>query len=165
MDRVENRLIQSRTSWTPSWAATRSLAVAEARLGDPEPLRRFIDHGISSDQGQATNLNYWAYWVGETSATHYSAEFMSRPYGDWGGSILLGRLIDNLRPSETLVDLYVHSLAALLKHRPHLLRQHPAHATALRDHADCLLTQTTSLSRLSVAELRQMYFAANVLAS
>jgi transcriptional regulator with XRE-family HTH domain len=147
MERAEHRLIQDRISWPPAWAAARSLAVAEARLGDPEPLRRFIDHSISSDQGQAANLNYWAYWVGETSATHFGAEFIGRPYPDWGGSILLGRLIDNLRPSEALIDLYVHSLAALLRHRPHLLRQDPGHVSTLRDRADCLLSQAVPLTK------------------
>jgi hypothetical protein len=71
------------TRWTPSWAAARSLMVARARLGDPEPLRDFVRKAIASDACHAANLNYWAYWIGETPATHHTDDFMAANLGDW----------------------------------------------------------------------------------
>jgi hypothetical protein len=51
----------------PSWVAVRSSAVALAQDGDPEPLQAFVTHGLSSDDQDVANVNYWAYWVGEIS--------------------------------------------------------------------------------------------------
>jgi hypothetical protein len=37
------------------------MAVARARVGDPDPLRWFIDQALASDDGHLADLNYWAY--------------------------------------------------------------------------------------------------------
>jgi len=52
-------------TWTPRWPLARSAAVTAAATGNLDPLHRFIDTGLASDQLQSANLNYWAYWAGE----------------------------------------------------------------------------------------------------
>ena len=113
-------------SWSPSWTAARSLAVARARRSDKESLRDFIRTALRSDACQAANLNYWAYWIGEVPETHSSDDFMAGDLGPWSGAALLRRFAANLVASEPLADLYAHSLWALLERRGRLLEADPA---------------------------------------
>lgn len=118
----EERHLHGLSSWSPSWPMARSLTVARARLGDPEPLQWFIDTALRSDQGQLSDFNYWAYWVGEIPDTHHSDSFMVNRSTNWHGATLLRRLCDNFAPGHPTVDIYLHSIWALLRDRPYLLR-------------------------------------------
>jgi transcriptional regulator with XRE-family HTH domain len=159
--REEHRLGRFDT-WSPSWAAARSLVVARARQGDKEPLRHFIRTALSSDACQAANLNYWAYWIGETDETYSSDEFMAGDLGSWSGVGLLRRFVDNLVTTEPLVDLYVHSLWALLERRGRLLDTDPLLARALADQGETLLGEG-DLSAQSRRELEQVHYGLRLL--
>jgi hypothetical protein len=145
-----------------SWTAARSLVVARARQGDREPLRHFIRTALSSDACQAANLNYWAYWIGETTETYSSDEFMAGDLGSWPGVGLLRRFADNLVATEPLVDLYVHSLWALLERRGRLLDNDPQLARALADRGETLLGEG-ELSGQSRRELEQVHYGLRLL--
>ena len=109
-------------SWSPYWAVARSQAVSSAHAGDPEPLRRFIRHGLSDDVGIQANLNYWAYWVGEHTAPWSADADMTRPTDPWSGERLLDSLIDGAVHAPYR-ELCAHALWSLLRHRRHLLRR------------------------------------------
>src|SRR4029453_10435231 len=109
LEQREERRLGRFDTWSPSWTAARSLVVARAPQGEKEPLRHFIQTALSSDACQAANLNYWAYWIGETTDTYSSDEFMAGELGPWLGMALLRRFADNLAAAEPLIDLYVHS--------------------------------------------------------
>jgi transcriptional regulator with XRE-family HTH domain len=149
-------------TWSPSWTAVRSLVVARARKGDNEPLRHFIRTALSSDACQAANLNYWAYWIGETTETYSSDEFMAGDLGPWLGMALLRRFADNLAAAEPLIDLYVHSLWALLERRGRLLDADPQLARALADRGEMLLGEG-DLSGQSRRELEQVHYGVRLL--
>jgi transcriptional regulator with XRE-family HTH domain len=149
-------------TWSPSWTAVRSLVVARARQGDREPLRHFIRTALSSDACQAANLNYWAYWIGETTETYRSDEFMAGDLGPWLGMALLRRFAGTLAATEPLVDLYVHSLWALLERRGRLLDSDPQLARALADRGELLLGEG-GLSGQSRRELEQVHYGVRLL--
>ena len=149
-------------TWSPSWTAVRSLVVARARKGDHEPLRHFIRTALSSDACQAANLNYWAYWIGETTETYSSDEFMAGDLGPWLGMALLRRFADTLAAAEPLLDLYVHSLWALLERRGRLLDTDPQLAQALADRGEMLLGEG-DLSGQSRRELEQVHYGVRLL--
>ena len=149
-------------TWSPSWTAVRSLVVARARQGDKEPLRHFIRTALSSDACQAANLNYWAYWIGETTETYGSDEFMAGDLGAWSGMALLRRFADNLDSTESLFDLYVHSLWALLERRGRLLDTNPQLAQVLADRGEMLLDEG-DLSGQSRRELEQVHYGVRLL--
>jgi DNA-binding transcriptional regulator YiaG len=121
MQHAEGHRIRQLDQWSPSWVVARSLAVSRARQGDPEPLRYFIRTGLASDECESANLNYWAYWIGETGGTEAADEFMAHGLGSWQGRTLLRRLFDNLTPTNACLDLDVHSIWSLLQRRPRLL--------------------------------------------
>jgi transcriptional regulator with XRE-family HTH domain len=149
-------------TWSPSWTAVRSLVVARARQGDKEPLRHFIRTALSSDACQAANLNYWAYWIGETTETYSSDEFMAGDLGAWSGMALLRRFADNLDSTESLFDLYIHSLWALLERRGRLLDTNPQLAQVLADRGEMLLDEG-DLSGQSRRELEQVHYGIRLL--
>jgi transcriptional regulator with XRE-family HTH domain len=149
-------------TWSPSWTAVRSLVVARARQGDKEPLRHFIRTALTSDACQAANLNYWAYWIGETTETYSSDEFMAGDLGAWSGMALLRRFADNLDSTESLFDLYIHSLWALLERRGRLLDTNPQLAQVLADRGEMLLDEG-DLSGQSRRELEQVHYGVRLL--
>jgi hypothetical protein len=151
-------------SWSPSWTAARSLAVARARRSDKESLRDFIRTALRSDACQAANLNYWAYWIGEVPETHSSDDFMAGDLGPWSGAELLRRLAANLVASEPLADLYAHSLWALLERRGRLLEADPRLARSLTEGVEALLAEG-DLSVQSRRELEQVHYASGYLRS
>jgi transcriptional regulator with XRE-family HTH domain len=62
MQRREQQTSPWATSgWSPQWVAERSLAVALSRVGDREPLWRYLRTGFTSDECEVANLHYWAY--------------------------------------------------------------------------------------------------------
>ena len=136
--------------------------VARARQGDKEPLRHFIQTALSSDACQAANLNYWAYWIGETTDTYSSDEFMAGDLGPWPGMALLRRFVANLVATEPLADLYVHSLWALLERRGRLLEDDRRLALSLAARAEALLAEG-ELSAQSRRELEQVHYGVRLL--
>jgi transcriptional regulator with XRE-family HTH domain len=162
LEQREARRLGRFDTWSPSWTAVRSLVVARARKGDNEPLRHFIRTALSSDACQAANLNYWAYWIGETAETYRSDEFMAGDLGPWPGMALLRRFADNLVATEPLVDLSIHSLWALLERRGRLLDTDPQLARALADRGELLLGEG-DLSGQSRRELEQVHYGVRLL--
>lgn len=101
--------------WTPHWATARSTAVALARLGDPQPLVDFIDRSMADDDAAETaNLTYWAYWLGSLHEPQPDDGFMRQGPIDWEPVRLLRSFTAGLHQAPAYVDLYVHSLWALL---------------------------------------------------
>jgi transcriptional regulator with XRE-family HTH domain len=162
LEQREVRRLGRFDTWSPSWTAARSLVVARARQGDKEPLRQFIRTALSSDACQAANLNYWAYWIGETADTHSSDEFMAGDLGPWPGAALLQRFAANLVATEPLADLYVHSLWALLERRGRLLEDDPQLAHFLSGRVEALLGEG-DLSSQSRRELEQVHYGVRLL--
>jgi hypothetical protein len=120
--------------WTPRWAAARSAAHVAATAGDLDPLHRFIDQGLSDDHLISANLNYWAYWSGESPATWNADSAMTRPAAStWDGTLLLATLLRGIVHAPYR-DLCAHTLwALLLLRRPQLTspRQLPAIKSAV----------------------------------
>jgi transcriptional regulator with XRE-family HTH domain len=162
LEQGEARRLGRLETWSPSWTAARSLAVARARKGDKEPLRHFIATALSSDACQAANLNYWAYWIGEVPETHSSDEFMAGDLGLWSGAALLRRFAANLIAAEPLADLYAHSLWALLERRGRLLEADAQLARSLAAGVEALLAEG-DLSVQSRRELEQVHYGVRLL--
>ena len=143
--------------WSADWLASRSLVIALACHGDPEPLRHFVRTGHQSDQTETANLNYWAYWVGELGERQRSQSFMPRAdvLQRWRGGRLLGHLVERLPGCPPDVELNIHSLATLLE-RPvprHLLEHDAALASSLRVSLDLLTSGSVPLSAHARREL------------
>ncbi|MBT2466625.1 helix-turn-helix transcriptional regulator [Streptomyces sp. ISL-66] len=116
------RGLLARRGWTPQWAEARSTATALARLGDPVPLLDFIERAIvDDDAGEAANLNYWAYWLGGTPLPQSDDLFMrDRQLTGWDPVTLLRGLTRGLHHAPGYVDLYAHTMWALLTAHPWL---------------------------------------------
>jgi transcriptional regulator with XRE-family HTH domain len=110
----------------PSWVAVRSSAVALAQDGDPEPLQAFVTRGLSNDDQNVANVNYWAYWVGEISDLQADDRFMTEtPRQSWSGSRLLEHLVPRVREGSPHLALNAHTLSALILARPRVLEEQP----------------------------------------
>jgi hypothetical protein len=121
-------------TWTPRWAAARSAAHVAATAGNLDPLHRFIDQGLSDERLISANLNYWAYWAGESPAPWNADSAMTRPAAStWDGTLLLRTLLRGIVHAPYR-DLCAHTLwALLLLRRPRLTspQQLPAIKTAV----------------------------------
>jgi hypothetical protein len=84
--------------FSPGWAEARSIAVALGRQGDTDTLSRFVQIGRQDDTWETANLNYWAYWVGETRGIERDDTFMGAGLGHWRGLTLLAHLTARLGP-------------------------------------------------------------------
>lgn len=110
------------SSWSPEWADARSLATSLTRYGDRQVLHAFIERGLSSEAGEAANLNYWAYWLDHDRLPRSDDSFMADDSPcRWDPGALLRSLADRLDPDLGCVDLNVHSVWALVGSRPGLL--------------------------------------------
>ncbi|SFD55979.1 helix-turn-helix domain-containing protein [Streptomyces aidingensis] len=110
-----HRGVLSLRGWSPHWPEARSTATALARQGDPQPLIDFIDRAlVDDDAGEAANLNYWAYWLGAVPAPQADDRFMPDRDPVWDPITLLRLLVAGLHEAPGYIDLYVHSLWALL---------------------------------------------------
>jgi hypothetical protein len=147
LERRQARRLGRLETWSPSWTAARSLAVARARRGDKEPLCHFIGTALSSDTCQAAaSLNDWAYWIGEVPETHNCDVFMAGDLGPWSGAALLRRFAANLVASEPLADRYAHPLWALRERRGRLLEADPQLAKPPASGVEALLAEGTCQS-------------------
>lgn len=128
------RDLLSTRGWSPGWAESRSVATALARQGDRLPLMDFIDRAMSDEDGEAANLNYWAYWIGLDPRPRSDDGFMAdRQLTGWD-PVALGRyLVGRLDVSFGYVDLYAHSMSALLAARPWILDADPGLRVRLRE--------------------------------
>ncbi|MFF3258718.1 XRE family transcriptional regulator [Streptomyces sp. NPDC002932] len=102
--------------WTPRWATARSAATALVRLGDSQALLDFIDRAVADDDtAETANLTYWAYWFGVIREPQANDVFMRERPADWEPVRLMRGLANGLHQAPGYVDLYVHSLWALLE--------------------------------------------------
>ncbi|MFF6993555.1 XRE family transcriptional regulator [Streptomyces sp. NPDC008313] len=130
--------------WTPHWATARSTAVALARVGNHRPLLDFIDRGLAGDDvAETANLNYWAYWLGAMREPQPDDGFMLHGPTSWEPVQLLRGLAAGLCQAPAYMDLYVHSLWALLTINrwlpladPALTDRLDAHTIRLLDHGE-----------------------------
>jgi transcriptional regulator with XRE-family HTH domain len=145
--------------WLTTWLTERSIAAVAARRGDRDRMTYFIDTALqNNDVGEAANLTYWAYWVGEMTALELSDDFIAeRALRPWPGDRLLAHLADGITPHHGYVDLNVHSVWALLQARPHLLRSGVA-ARTLRDRLPIML-DSGELSARGRRELENIRYA------
>ncbi|MFI6641145.1 helix-turn-helix domain-containing protein [Streptomyces sp. NPDC050504] len=145
--------------WTPRWAEARSTAAALARLGDPDPLLTFIERAlVDDDVAEAANLNYLAYWLGALPQAQADDRFMvDRTLSAFDPVTLLRRLNRGLHQAPGYVDLYVHSLWALLTAHPWLPLAAPESADLLREQTAELLDGGRTSSRAK-RELARVHY-------
>lgn len=104
---------------------TRSASVALASAGDGDRLHDFVA-GISGEQAEIANLNYWAYWIGELVDDQVDDAFMMRTDSrSWGGVQLMRHLIERLDVTAPQLRLNLHTLHSLVALRPSLLTEWP----------------------------------------
>ncbi|MEU7313600.1 XRE family transcriptional regulator [Streptomyces sp. NPDC007083] len=154
---VRRDLIVAR-GWTPHWAAARSTATALVRLGDSQPLRDFIDRSMAdNDTAEAANLNYWAYWLGAIREPQANDGFMRDRPTDWEPLRLMRGLVEGLDQAPGYVDLYAHSLWALLSSQPWLPLASAELANRL-DQRTAQLLDDDRISKRSRHELSSVHY-------
>jgi transcriptional regulator with XRE-family HTH domain len=121
MYRADNRALPPGRGWSVTWPLARSTASALTRVGDPEPMRRFIADQLRDETGEAANLNYWAFWTGELAEEQDCDAFIgSTSPNAWHGRRLARHLLDRLHGNPGFMELNIHSLWALIRLRPDL---------------------------------------------
>ncbi|MGH3245681.1 MAG: transcriptional regulator [Trebonia sp.] len=125
------RTPRRRSGWTETWPAARTLAACLVRYGDPATLIDFSRYGLADEPGHVANLNYWAYWVGETPVIERDDSFMPGHLGRWRGDQVLRHLASRLDAPDGVADLGMHTLNSLLAARPRLLDEDPAFTAGL----------------------------------
>lgn len=135
------------------------MATVAAKQGDRDRMSYFIDKDLAGDDaGEAANLNYCAYWLGETPNLQLSDDFIAaRTPGPWPGEKLLTHLSLGIAPHHGYVDLNIHTVWSLLQIRPNLLRSGAAHR-ALQDRLPVML-DSRELSARARRELESIQYA------
>lgn len=153
------RDVLARRGWSPQWAEARSTATALARLGDPQPLLDFIDRALADDDtAEAANLNYWALWLGALPVPQPDDTFMrDRALTGWDPVTLLRGLARGLHMAPGYVDLYAHSLWALVTAFPWLPQAVGPVASPLRERLAELMDGAV-LSERSRRELARVHY-------
>jgi hypothetical protein len=119
MYRADQRALPPARGWSVTWPLARSTASALTRVGDPEPMRRFIAEQLCDEAGEAANLNYWAFWTGELAGEQDCDAFIgSTSLNAWHGRRLIRHLADRLHGNPGFMELNIHSLWALIRIRP-----------------------------------------------
>jgi transcriptional regulator with XRE-family HTH domain len=139
MAQQHRRLPRQRSGWSSQWPALRTLAASMVRYGDPSILIDFSEQGLADEAGHVANLNYWAYWVGESVGTQRDDSFMPVRLGAWRGAKIMRHLISRLDAAEGVADLGIHTLRTLLAARPRLLDEDPESLATLAESAERLL--------------------------
>jgi transcriptional regulator with XRE-family HTH domain len=123
MYRADRRVVRPARGWSPSWPLARSTASALTRLGDPEPMRRFIADQLCDKAGERANLNYWAFWTGDLDEQQTCDAFIgSTPLSAWHGDRLMRHLLDRLHGNIGFLELNIHTLWSLIRVRPEMIR-------------------------------------------
>lgn len=153
------RGVLARKGWSVHWAEARSTATALARLGDPQPLLDFIDRSlVGDDAAEAANLNYWAYWLGGVRLPQSDDQFMQdRDLTGWDPVTLLRGLTYGMHHAPGYVDLYAHTLWALLTAHPWLPQASASLARDLAERMGQLLDSGVTSGR-SRHELGTVYY-------
>jgi hypothetical protein len=119
MYRADTRALAPAGGWSATWPLARSTASALTRVGNPEPMRRFIADRLCDEAGEAANLNYWAFWTGELGEQQEGDAFIgSTSLNAWHGSRLIRHLLDRLHGNPGFMELNIHSLWSLIRIRP-----------------------------------------------
>ena len=139
--------------FSPGWAEARSIAVALGRQGNPDALARFIQLGQSDDTWETANLNYWAYWAGESRRIERDDTFMAADLGRWRGLTLLDHLTARISRTADDLALNVHTVWALIVARRGILEDDQVLARSLAERvAELLDTAGLAASVRSEAE-------------
>lgn len=145
-----------RSGWSPQWPAVRTLAASLVRYGDPDALIDFSQRGLANEPGHIANLNYWAYWVGESTTVERDDSFMPVQLGDWRGDRILRHLASRLDCEDGVADLGIHTLRTLLAARPQLLDDDRPLVAMLGNTVERLLDagRMSPTARQALAEIR-----------
>ncbi len=128
---LRSTVARSGSRFSPGWAETRSIAVALGRQGSPDALARFIQLGRTDDTWETANLNYWAYWAGESRRIERDDAFMGGDLGRWRGLTLPDHLTARISPGADDLALNVHTVWALIVARRGILEDDQVLARSL----------------------------------